>query len=137
MFFSVFLMIPQKYGIVTLLTQDVIWRRFNVFWTFWTSDGRQNNIMCLLCPLQVLIFFVLFLNMSECSYVKKTCMTWHMSEKKFSLSKNVVILMQDLFFDFKSFNFFIYKMERIKSRACLFYKNSFLVCYPVYFRDKN
>ena len=22
--------------------------RFNVFWTLWTSDGRQNNVVCLL-----------------------------------------------------------------------------------------
>ena len=45
MFFSVFLMIPQKYGIVTLLTQDVIWRRFDVFWTFWPS--KQHYVLTL------------------------------------------------------------------------------------------
>ena len=32
----------------TLLAQQVIWRRFNVFWTSWTSDERQNNVVCLL-----------------------------------------------------------------------------------------
>ena len=40
---------------IALLTQNVIfvnkmlfWRPFNVFWMLWTSDGRQNNVVCLL-----------------------------------------------------------------------------------------
>ena len=28
--------------------KTLFWRRFNVFWTLWASDGRWNNVVCLL-----------------------------------------------------------------------------------------
>ena len=33
---------------ITLLAKDVIWTSIQCHLTLWTSDGRQNNVVCLL-----------------------------------------------------------------------------------------
>ena len=36
----------QRY--VLTVSTTLFGRRYNIFWTLWTSDGRQNNVVCLL-----------------------------------------------------------------------------------------